>query len=315
MNSTERLLDLVAFLLSSRSPVPLNDIYAAFEDEYTGSRDTRDRKFGRDKEALRDLGIPVAYVSSEEEGESGYIIDRSAFYLPDIALTADERAALFAIGAAASRAAFPLQSELAHALTKLRSTGPNGEERAQPVLFTASTRSSGFEETIVRALAERRRLRVVYPPEQASRLFEPYAISRRRDRFAVVGFCHLRQGIRMFYADRMAECSFAHPSGPGGEFELPADFNAAEHFPNQPWQLRLHDPIEVELEFSPELANSGPRTLGLEPGQKCRTTNLDGLIAQVLALGQGVRIAGPPEARARVREKLTMLSNRLGGES
>jgi proteasome accessory factor B len=316
MSPTERLLDLVAFFLSSRRPVPVNDIFAAFEEEYAGSRDTRDRKFGRDKEALRELGIPLVWSApAEDDEEGGYSIDQSAFYLPDISLAPDERAALFAVGAEASKSAFPLHSELVHALTKLRATHEGGEERAQPALFATSAGAGDIEEVLARAVTERRQLKFAYSPDPSLRLFDPYAFSKRRSRFAVVGYCHLRQGIRTFYADRITDISLASPSAKQGEFEVPPDFDPTPHLPRLPWQVRVHAPLAVDLEFSPELAESGPLALGIDPSQPCVTTHLDGLVSQVLALGPGVRIRGPEAARARARQLLAPLAAGLGVQS
>jgi len=312
MDSTERLLDLVAFLLASRRPVTPADIYDSFQDEYAGSFEARDRKLSRDKEKLRALGVPVVHVPPGEAGDDGGLtIDRGAFYLPDVAFSPDERAALFAVGAAALRSALPLRGELAHALAKLRATGVDGEERAQPVISAGRDRASAFEELIVRGTSERRRLRLTYPPEQSQRIVEPYAFSARRNRFVFVGYCHLRQAIRTFYADRITTCELAIADGRKAEFEVPSGFDPRPQLPVHPWQVRLHAPLEVELSFSPELAVSGPQALGLEPGLPCVTTNLDGLIAQVLALGQGVVIVGPAKARERLRAKLRGLRDAL----
>lgn len=311
MTPLERLLDLVAFLLASRHPVPAETIFESFPDEYKGSRDTRDRKLSRDKDALRNLGIPIAWVQGDDEHESGYVIERESFYLPRISLAPEEKAALYAVGAEAIRSAFPLRGELAHALTKLRAAQGGDDERARPPLFAASTGEAPFQELIARATTEHRRLRVVYPAERTPRLFDPYAFARRRGRLSVVGFCHLRGGLRTFHADRMEACELATPSGKGNEFQVPADFDASRHLARQPWQLHMHPPMRVELAFSPELAESGPRTLGLDEPRSCMTTNLDGLIGQVLSLGAGARITAPPEARARVREKLQELRRSL----
>lgn len=315
MELAERLLDVMSFLLASSRPVSATAIFNAFPDEYEGSYQARERKFSRDKEMLRDIGVPLIRVSAEdaELDEAGYLIDKSAFFLPDVQLTPDERAALFAVGAAALRSALPLRSELAHALTKLRATHGQGEERAQPVVFAETGGDNAVQELFARAVAERRKLRLRYPPEENERVVDPYAFAARRGRFAIVAFCHLRQGVRTFYADRVLSCALEGKDSGKPQFEVPEGFDAAAHLPTHPWQIRAHDPVEVQLEFAPDLAESGPLTLGLTPGGPFLVTNVEGLLSQVLALGPGVKVVGPKEVRLRLAEKLYVLKSQLGG--
>ncbi len=305
MQPIERLLDLAAFLTASARPVPMSEIYEAFASEYVGSDETRERKFSRDKEELRRLGLPLEYVD-EDEG-AGYRVDRSVMYLPDLKLNPDERAALFATGAAAQRAGLPMAGERAHALAKLWSQGP-GESRASRVPVVAGASHRELEETLLEASAHRHRVKVTYGHASEERLVDPYAVVARRGRLTLIGHCHLRGGVRAFHADKMRSCERASANAKGPEFDVPAEFTPETYLPRFPWQLPLHEPIHVTLAFAPELAEAGPQQLGIAPGEDCPATNLDGLIGQVLAMGPGVRISGPPEALARVRTLLAELS-------
>lgn len=302
----ERLLDLLAFLLDARRPVPANEIFEAFPKEYAGNVDARERKFSRDKEALRELGVPIEHVVGDEPEETGYRIDREQFYLPDIRLTPAERAALYAVGAAAQAGAFPLRTELAHALTKL-DAGAKGrrETPVQPPIL-AEARRPELEQLLAEAVAERRRVTLVYPPETRERTVDPYAFSLRRGRFVLVGFCHLRGGIRTFAAERIARCAPTKRDARVPEFEVPADFDPAPHLPRHPWDVRVHAPVEVTLSFAPEQAESGPHALGIEPGRPVATTNVEGLLSQLLSLG-GVRVEAPESVRDRLRARLEAL--------
>ena len=104
MDKTERLLDLVALLLSAREPVPFAELRAIFPDDYGGaSREAAERKLERDKADLTALGVPLEFVLPDDERElGGYRIDRKSFFLPDPKLLPEESAALYAAGAAAS---------------------------------------------------------------------------------------------------------------------------------------------------------------------------------------------------------------------
>ena len=93
ISKTQRWLDLVAFLVARRFPVTVEQVMEgvpAYAEQWVEGSDTdRDsarRKFERDKDELRALGIPletvrysVNYASEEEEG---YRITDEDFYLP-----------------------------------------------------------------------------------------------------------------------------------------------------------------------------------------------------------------------------------------
>lgn len=308
MRAEERVLDLLALLLDAHRPVTTRQIFAAFESEYAGTPEARDRKFSRDKDTLRSLGVPLSYVApDDDDDEGGYVIDREQAFLPEIDLTAPEQAALFAVGAAAQASAFPMRSELGYALTKLRTSSTVDTEHASNVVATPSRRPS-IESTMMEAVAARRRLKLVYPPESAERTVDPYAFSARRGRFRLVGFCHLRQDIRTFASNRVESCRFEKTQSTRAQFEVPEGFDAEPHLPHHPWQIRVHAPVEVELSFAPSLADSGPRELGVPASGMFSVTNLDGLVAQVLTLGGGVAILQPEEARHRLLRALDHLA-------
>src|ERR671938_2122602 len=94
---TERLLNLVICLLSTRSWLTKEQIRSAVP-QYAecSTAEAFDRMFERDKEDLRELGIPLVTGSHSAwfEDEQGYRIDRGAYALPDVAFTAEELAGL-----------------------------------------------------------------------------------------------------------------------------------------------------------------------------------------------------------------------------
>lgn len=306
----ERILRLLAFLLASTRPRSREEIFEALSKDYSGGDDAKERKLHRDREALRSLGIEVRYDQDDDE-EWGYRLDRSAFYLTDVGLSPNETAALCAVGSVAANGAFPMRSEIQNAVAKLLATGRTRRSSSVLTLPGAPLDSATAQRADVaaRAARERRRLRIIYGAESVERIFEPWVFTARQGRFAVVGHCHLRGDVRTFYVDRMVECAFENATG-SGEFDVPADFDPSVHLPQHSWQVRLHDPVEVTLVFSGDLQEAGPRTLGID-GDRCVTTNVDGLIAQVVALGPGVEIVGPPEVRARLRDRLTLFRNSL----
>ena len=127
---TERLLSLVVCLLSSQRYLTANQIRAAVPG-YPESFDAFKRMFERDKEELRELGIPLDMgTNAAFDDEVGYRIPRQAYELPDIRLEPDEAAVLAVAARVWHRA--ELAGAAAGALLKLRAAGVEAEELAQP---------------------------------------------------------------------------------------------------------------------------------------------------------------------------------------
>src|SRR3981081_2673912 len=97
-SKVERLVNLVIALLSTRGHITAEKIKSSVAG-YSDSPSAQEvsRMFERDKNELRDLGIPleVGRVSNLDPTE-GYRINRDAYALPPVDLTADEAAAVAA---------------------------------------------------------------------------------------------------------------------------------------------------------------------------------------------------------------------------
>jgi proteasome accessory factor B len=91
---TERLLSIVVLLLSSRRYLTADQIRAAVSG-YPDTDESFKRMFERDKEELRDLGIPLETGrASTFDDDLGYRIIRQDYELPEINLEPDEAAVL-----------------------------------------------------------------------------------------------------------------------------------------------------------------------------------------------------------------------------
>src|SRR5690606_8621115 len=89
---TERLLNLVLALLSTRQPLSRARIRLAVPDYADGSDEAFERMFERDKDELRALGIPLRTEPIDPffDDEPGYRIDQREYALPQIELEPDE---------------------------------------------------------------------------------------------------------------------------------------------------------------------------------------------------------------------------------
>ena len=123
-DKTERLLNLVICLLYTRQPLSKAKIRDAVPQYGTTASDEAfDRMFERDKDELRDLGIPLVTEPGDVlfDDEPGYRIDRREYALPEISFAADELAVLGLASRAWAQAS--LAGPAAQALRKLEAAG------------------------------------------------------------------------------------------------------------------------------------------------------------------------------------------------
>lgn len=322
MERTERLLDLVALLLDARQPVSWRQIRAAFPDDYgpTYSDEAADRKFERDKSELLDLGIPLTFVQAVDEDEpAGYVVEKNAYYLPEVGLSPDELAVLYAAGSAAlASGAFPGGADLAHALRKIGffAGAPLPAPRVRLELGAVADTKDLPEklEQLWGAIAATKFVTLEYfsprKNETTSRRVDPYGLALRRGLWSLVGYCHLRKGIRTFHVHRVQRAVVNTKAPAKPDFEIPPDFRLEDFVATWPWQHRFHAPVSVELELRGDLVPLAQSLFGVAPEGpvvKVEATDLDGLLKYVASLGKDAKVVGPPEAVDRHRAMLTSI--------
>ncbi len=320
MDRTERLLDLVALLLDAREPISWAELREHFPADYGGiSDDAAERKFERDKAELLELGLPLTYIQGDDDRKDGYLVDRSAYYLPEVDLSKEELAVLYAAGSAAlASGAFPGSDDLAHALRKIGFFAgdalPTPRVRMELGAAQGDAETSARLEQLWEACAARKWVQISYAspkhPGVTERKVDPYGLALRRGVWTLVGHCHLRQGLRTFHVHRIRQLQVntAKPRTP--DFAVPQDFSLDAHVAYFPWQHRFHEPMEVTMLLSKDPAQ---RATSLFPGAtvepegdrvraRLTVTSLDGLLRFCLALGPDCRVEGPEAAVTRVRE-------------
>lgn len=193
-SKSERLLNLLIMLLSTRSWVGRDRIRQVIEG-YRGLDDANfDRTFERDKAELRGIGVPVeAGALDPEANEPGYRVDRSAFELPPITFTADELAAL---GAAARVWQDSVAAEDTRvALATLRAAGADPDAARLLTLQPQLTAIDGLD-VWWDALRSRREVRFGYRDEP--RRLQPWRIVQQRGHWYVIGL-DLDRGQRRYF--------------------------------------------------------------------------------------------------------------------
>src|ERR671930_35612 len=96
MHPLERLINLVALLLEARRPLTFEQIRSLMPAYQQDDVAAAKRMFERDKDTLREVGVPVELSSTDAwEVEQGYRIPKDQYYLPEVTFTPDEVWALF----------------------------------------------------------------------------------------------------------------------------------------------------------------------------------------------------------------------------
>lgn len=222
---TERLLNLILCLKSARRPVSKQKIRDSIEDYRRAPSDEAfDRMFERDKDDLREMGIPISTTVIDVlfEDEVGYRIDSSEATLPAIAFEPDEVAALALAARAWSGAS--ISGSASAALRKLRLSGVEiDDSTAVGVEPRIRTREPAFESVHAAVLARQPITFDYRKPggEATTRHVQPWALKNWRGRWYLTGYDVDRADLRAFRLSRFE--GPAKKSGRAGTYEIPAD--------------------------------------------------------------------------------------------
>jgi proteasome accessory factor B len=216
---TERLLNLVVCLLATRRYLTAEQIRQAVPG-YPDGDEAFKRMFERDKEELRELGIPLETGSDGDE-EAGYRIQRQAYELPEIQLGPDEAAVLGLAARVWQRAS--LAEAASGALLKLRAAGIETAEAASlGIEPRVDTHEPAFP-ALWRAVRDRRAVTFDYQGIGRSapqrRHLEPWGVVSRRGRWYVAGHDRDRAQVRVFRLSRIL--GNVTPEGPAGAVVVP----------------------------------------------------------------------------------------------
>jgi len=295
----ERILNLLAFLLTAGRPVTADEIrhtVAGYEQE--GDEAFR-RTFERDKDLLRGLGIPLRLAFTDRwEVEQGYVVPIEDYALEDPGLTDEERTALW-LAAQVVRIG-GLASEPA-ALFKLGGAPPGGS--GEPVGADLGAASADLP-LLFSAVAEAREVAFTYLGKL--RRVRPFGLVHRRGHWYLVGPQAGEEAVRTFRVDRLE--GLRAGSRPQA-FTRPAGFRAADALPDAPWEAG-EDEIEVTVRFDAEVAWWARRQLTPaaavvgEPGGsllvRLPVASVGAFIGWMIGFEDAAEVLGPAEVRERL---------------
>lgn len=317
---TERLLNLVIALLATRRWLTKDQIRRAVP-QYSEceSDEAFDRMFERDKEDLRELGVPLVTGSDSAwfEDEQGYRIDRAAYALPEVELTSAELAVLGLASRVWQQAS--LAGPAARALVKLRALGVETDEES---LVGVEPRVRSAEPTFQALYAATRDrapvgFRYRRPDGQVSdRRVEPWAVTSRSGWWYVVGLDRDRGQTRAFKLSRID--GGVRRIGRPGSFEAPADIDAAQYVGGAPSsardtrdaRLRVREGRCVALRQRARAEEPAADAVRGWDVVRITVGDLESLAEEVSALGPEVVVLEPADLRDAVlrRLKATLLT-------
>jgi len=249
MEPLERLLNLVGLLLETRIPLTFEQIRSTLEPYGQENVESAKRMFERDKDILRDYGVPLELVDTDAWGtEQGYRIPKDRYYLPEIAFTPEELAALLVVAQG-----MPSEEPAAQAVRKLLSGTAGGVLAGLAGGPLASGSDAGGELVMAAAHAAQDRRRVTFGYRTAKgsaseRDVDAFAAVFRAGHWYLVGFDHERDETRSFRLSR-----FTGPLRDIGAGNAPPEgFRAADLVASGPWVASGDERARIAL--SPKIA-------------------------------------------------------------
>ncbi len=280
-----RWLDLIAYLLAHRYPVTREQVFqsvAAYREDWEtagegeSALESLRRKFERDKDELRQLGIEIKSVpmpqDEPDDPNVAYRLKPADFYLPYLQPEdAEHHAARPARGLktvsvsesdaalldrATSRVAqlenTPLGECARSARHKLGFDLPLSERAIERVL---SGPMSGETTEVLQLLqgavaagnAVKCRYYSIGRDSEEEREVEPYGLLFNWSTWYCVARCRERRALRVFRVNRMSSAKLV--KGRDATFEVPVEFSIRDYVSRAPWELSESEPTVVRARF------------------------------------------------------------------
>jgi proteasome accessory factor B len=309
----ERLINLVVMLLETRKPVSVETIHQTIPGYGQENYESFKRMFERDKEELREMGIPIELIAVDNWGEEeGYRIPKERYYLPDLELQPDEVASLWI---AAGLMRMSDEGAARSAIMKL-SSDSHLDPAAGPAWLAADLGLAlpnlprAFE-----SVSERKSVEFAYrKAEGKPRHLDPYGLVHRKGVWYVVGLDYSSAEVRSFRLDRIVgDLRFVEPSKPGPEFDIPEGFDPARALEAPPFAQGDSAEIKATVSFDASTAwwveRSAP-WLHLEwqedsiANAVIEVSDITGFVSWLLSYGEGATLISPDDLKMAVRTRL-----------
>ena len=259
------------------------------------------RQASRDIEYMRDsLNAPLEY----SPGRYGYYYSDEAFVLPGVMVTETEKQALTYLAGQFRESNNSIASGLAELFSKLTGKGVIKPERI-PGFPSIPLDEKEIKQYQVLSEACKAGMKVSAEyingaNVRTERLFCPYRIFRKDLHNYVVGFCEMREELRIFRLDRFRKITITNEP-----FEKPADFNGAMY--GDDYRFNYREPYEAVISFDTPFDTN---VFGIDSSRldertyRMRFQASGKFLSELLALGKNFRIIHPGWLRERLLERI-----------
>lgn len=318
MAKMERLGCLYLTFLNHPQGLTFEKIREQLPLAYTGDSETARRKFERDKDDLRAIGMELEHFPDGAPLPGGgmarghvYIPRSDLERLPDLKLTPEETTTLATLLLYALEDARDERSRelLRSAASKLFFRSPLLLGSGPKDFWTPARAKPDEKLALMRkAIQKRQVLELEYPDRgggTAVRKIRPRGLISHRGRWCLVSHTQDGMALRYFYVDRVIQVR------PGkGSFPPDPAFNIKEHSLH-PLLLKIHDPVEVVMEAGPEhletLSDFTAAAGAVVRGRRItfRTANLPAVFSFLLRHPGAAEALGPAGVHAEFQKYLS----------
>ena len=325
----ERLFSLVLALLATENGLTKNEILSTvqgYRQRYAahGDNSSLERQFERDKDDIRELGVPLETV--ESPGDSGnnqllrYRIPKGAYDLPTDVTFSPEEITLLGLAATVWREG-SLSAESRRALMKLRSLGVEADEPIVGYAPRLRVRESAFE-PLSQALERHAIVQFPYlkPGESSSRTrtVAPLALVQHQGRWHLHGIDQDAGGPRTFLLSRMVG-----PVRVTGRSFQPEGSDFAAHALADLERIWQGNVAEIEVVAGTDAASRlgkryGDAVPAAPQGEPVRLqvhySDSNILADQLAGFGPEVLVLAPESLRSAVRDRLLATARAHGAD-
>lgn len=336
LEKIERLGCLYLTFLNNPGGLSFQQIKGYLPLAYQGDQESSRRKFERDKEELKRLGLALRHFAPGETLPSGapapehrYVPMEEIQRLPELRLSAEEASELAAVLFAAMDEYGTRDPELVenlksaamkllyrHPASRAPEPAPGERPRvAQNLLAGGEERAALRLGEVMDALHRRRVLALTYPAREGGaveRRVEGRGLLTHRGRWCLVAYCRKVQAIRSFYLDRMQSLEvLAETYRPDPDFRI-------KDYSLHPLGLRMHPVEELRLLLDEEreeifrdfligLPAYLNATTAADGELRLQTSNRAALFSWMTRNPGVVRALGPEAARSAFRAYLAAM--------
>ena len=310
---TERLLNLVLCLLYTRRALPKSKIREIVPQYGSAASDEAfDRMFERDKDELRELGIPLVTedIGGVWDDELGYRIDQRDYALPDIEFEADELAVLGLASRTWAHAS--LAGPAASALRKLKAIDIERDgESLVGIEPRLGTREAAFEPVKNAVVAQQTisfGYRTAGQGQVLARRVQPWGLASWHGRWYLTGHDLDRGAPRVFRLSRIEGA--LKPVGKPGGYAVPSDHSARDMIRTTVGEQQARTAVVRAREGRGQALRRRGHERTAEPPRagwsvlEVPFTDADTFADEVTGYGPDVVVLEPPEVRELVVARL-----------